>query len=195
MGSKDPVHPNDHVNASQSSNDTFPTAMHVAARLMLVERVVPALDELIASLEAKAGRWAEVVKIGRTHLQDATPLTVGQEWSGYAAALTDSRDSLVADSAGLLQLAAGGTAVGTGVNTRVGFAEAVAAELASITGQPFVTAPNKFSALGTLDASVRCSAGLRNVAVTLFKIANDLRWLGSGPRGAWRVAAACQRAG
>jgi fumarate hydratase class II len=182
LGSKDPVHPNDHVNASQSSNDTFPTAMHVAAQMMLVDRVLPALDELTAELQAKADQWADVVKIGRTHLQDATPLTVGQEWSGFASALADSRESLVADSTGLLQLAAGGTAVGTGLNTREGFDEAIAVELARITGQPFVTAANKFSALGTLDASVRCSAGLRNVAVTLFKIANDLRWLGSGPR-------------
>lgn len=182
LGSKDPVHPNDHVNASQSSNDTFPTAMHLAAQAMLVDRVLPALDELTAALQAKAAQWAAVVKIGRTHLQDATPLTVGQEWSGYASALAASRDSLVTDSAGLLQLAAGGTAVGTGLNTRLGFDEAIAAELASITGQPFVTAPNKFTALGTLDASVRCSAGLRNVAVSLFKIANDFRWLGSGPR-------------
>ena len=182
VGSKDPVHPNDHVNASQSSNDTFPTAMHVAARLMLIDTVLPALDGLTTEIRAKADQWAGAVKIGRTHLQDATPLTVGQEWSGYASALADSRDALIADSDGLLQLAAGGTAVGTGLNSREGFGEAVAAELTSITGQPFVTAPNKFAALGTLDASVRCSGGLRNVAVTLFKIATDIRWLGSGPR-------------
>ncbi len=182
LGSKFPVHPNDHVNASQSSNDSFPTAMHIAAHMMLVDRVLPALDTLISTLRAKADRWSDIVKIGRTHLQDATPLTVGQEWSGYAAALSDSREALVADSSGLLRLAAGGTAVGTGLNTREGFAEAIAAELAHLTHEPFVTAPNKFAALGTLDASVRASAGLRNVAVTLFKIANDLRWLGSGPR-------------
>ncbi len=182
LGSKFPVHPNDHVNASQSSNDTFPTAMHVAARLMLTGRVLPALDGLIDVLWEKSRRWSDVVKIGRTHLQDATPLTVGQEWSGYAAALADSRASLVAGCDGLLGLAAGGTAVGTGLNTREGFAEAVATELAQSTNEPFVTAENKFTALGTLDASVRASAGLRNTAVSLFKIANDLRWLGSGPR-------------
>ncbi len=182
LGSKSPVHPNDHVNASQSSNDTFPTAMHLSAQLMLRQRLLPALDSLIDALWEKSRQWSDVVKIGRTHLQDATPLTVGQEWSGYAAALSDSRDSLVADCAGLRELAVGGTAVGTGLNTREGFAEAVAGELAEMTGEELVTAPNKFTALGTLDASVRASGGLRNTAVSLFKIANDLRWLGSGPR-------------
>ncbi|MCO5317912.1 MAG: class II fumarate hydratase [Microthrixaceae bacterium] len=182
LGSKEPVHPNDHVNASQSSNDTFPTAMHIAARMMTTSRLLPALDGLVDTLRAKSEQWSDVVKVGRTHLQDATPLTVGQEWSGFADALADSRDALVADSSGLLRLAAGGTAVGTGINTRDGFAEAVAAEVARRTGEPFATAPNKFVALGTLDASVRASAGLRNLAVTLFKIANDIRWLGSGPR-------------
>ena len=182
IGSKAPVHPNDHVNMSQSTNDTFPTAMHVAADARLHHEVLPRLDELRDALAAKADDWADVVKIGRTHLQDATPLTVGQEWSGYVAMLDDARAALVADSAHLLRLAAGGTAVGTGVNAPEGFGPEVAAELATQTGRPFVTAPNKFAALGSLDPLARCSAGLRNLAVALFKIANDLRWLGSGPR-------------
>jgi fumarate hydratase class II len=182
LGSKSPVHPNDHVNMSQSSNDTFPTAMHIAADTLLQEHLLPGLDGLRNSLHAKATAWADVVKIGRTHLEDATPLTVGQEWSGYVAAIDDAREALVADAAHLLRLAAGGTAVGTGLNTPPGFGAGIAAEIAAQTGRPFVTAPNKFAAQGTLDPLVRCSGGLRNLAVTLFKIANDLRWLGSGPR-------------
>ncbi len=182
LGSKSPVHPNDHVNASQSSNDSFPTAMHIAADAELHDSVLPALRHLHGHLAAKSDQWADVVKIGRTHLQDATPLTVGQEWSGYAAMVEDATAALESDSEGLLELALGGTAVGTGLNTWEGYAESVAEEIARRTGRPFVTARNKFAANATLDASVRCSSGLRNVAVCLFKLANDFRWLGSGPR-------------
>ena len=182
LGSKTPVHPNDHVNMAQSSNDTFPTAMHIAADAMLTEHVLPNVDRLRTALADKASAWSDVVKIGRTHLEDATPLTVGQEWSGYVAMVDDSREMLVADSAHLLRLAAGGTAVGTGLNSSPGFGTDVAAAIAEQTGRPFVTAPNKFAAQGSLDPLVRCSAGLRNLAVSLFKVANDLRWLGSGPR-------------
>jgi len=182
LGSKVPVHPNDHVNMAQSSNDTFPTAMHIAADAMLNDHVLPNLDALRKALDDKATKWADVVKIGRTHLEDATPLTVGQEWSGYVAMIDDSREALVADSAHLLRLAAGGTAVGTGLNSSPGFDVEIAAQIADQTGRPFVTAPNKFAAQGSLDPLVRCSGGLRNLAVSLFKIANDLRWLGSGPR-------------
>ncbi|MDN5930652.1 MAG: class II fumarate hydratase [Pseudonocardia sp.] len=182
LGSKTPVHPNDHVNMSQSSNDTFPTAMHVAADTMLHTHVLPRVDELRTALQDKSEQWSDVVKIGRTHLEDATPLTVGQEWSGYVAMIDDATEALVADSSTLLRLAAGGTAVGTGLNTSPGFDVEIAAAVAPQTGRPFVTAPNKFAAQGSLDPLVRCSGGLRNLAVSLFKIANDLRWLGSGPR-------------
>ncbi len=182
LGSKAPVHPNDHVNMAQSSNDTFPTAMHVAAKAMLEDHLLPQVTTLTAAIHDKAEKWATVVKVGRTHLEDATPLTVGQEWSGYEAMLVDATEALVADSAHLERLAAGGTAVGTGLNTTEGFAEAIAARIADLTGRPFVTAPNKFAAQGSLDPLVRTSAGLRNLSVTLFKVANDLRWLGSGPR-------------
>ncbi|MDN5859321.1 MAG: class II fumarate hydratase, partial [Pseudonocardia sp.] len=182
LGSKAPVHPNDHVNMSQSSNDTFPTAMHVAADTMLHTHVLPRVEALRAAVADKSELWADVVKIGRTHLEDATPLTVGQEWSGYVAMIDDAAEALVADSSTLLRLAAGGTAVGTGLNTSPGFDVEIAAAIAALTGRPFVTAPNKFAAQGSLDPLVRCSAGLRNLAVSLFKIANDLRWLGSGPR-------------
>ena len=182
LGAKAPVHPNDHVNMAQSSNDTFPTAMHIAAKAMLDDHLVPRIGKLTDAIGDKATRWADVVKIGRTHLEDATPLTVGQEWSGYEAMLVDATEGLVADAAHLERLAAGGTAVGTGLNTTVGFAEQLAARIAELTGRPFVTAPNKFAAQGSLDPLVRCSGGVRNLAVTLFKIANDLRWLGSGPR-------------
>ncbi len=182
LGSKTPVHPNDHVNMAQSSNDTFPTAMHIAADTMLQKYLLPRLDELRGALAAKSELWADVVKVGRTHLEDATPLTVGQEWSGYVAMIDDAREALVSDSSTLLRLAAGGTAVGTGLNTSPGFDVAIAGVIAELTGRPFVTAPNKFAAQGSLDPLVRCSAGVRNLAVSLFKIANDLRWLGSGPR-------------
>jgi fumarate hydratase class II len=182
IGSKTPIHPNDHVNMSQSSNDTFPTAMHIAADTMLQEQLLPKLDGLREAMQAKVELWADVVKIGRTHLEDATPITVGQEWSGYVAMIDDARECLVSDSSTLLRLAAGGTAVGTGLNASVGFDVEVATEIAALTGRPFVTAPNKFAAQGSLDPLVRCSGGLRNLAVSLFKIANDIRWLGSGPR-------------
>jgi fumarate hydratase class II len=182
LGSKTPVHPNDHVNMAQSSNDTFPTAMHIAARALLDDHVLPRVDELRAAIDEKATSWADVVKIGRTHLEDATPLTVGQEWSGYSAMIDDARELLIADADHLHRLAAGGTAVGTGLNSSPGFDVEIAAKIAELTGRPFVTAPNKFAAQGSLDPLVRCSGGLRNLAVALFKIANDLRWLGSGPR-------------
>jgi fumarate hydratase class II len=182
LGSQRPVHPNDHVNMSQSSNDTFPTAMHIAGYTMAVERTIPALKRLRDTIDGNAKKWADVVKIGRTHLEDATPLTVGQEWSGYAAALDDAIAEVERVTEGLLTVAMGGTAVGTGLNAPPGFGEQAAAELAALTGHPFVTAPNKFAAQGTLDRMVRAHAGLKAAAVTLFKIANDLRWLGSGPR-------------
>jgi fumarate hydratase, class II len=182
LGSQQPVHPNDDVNMGQSTNDTFPTAMHIAAYTMAVDKTVPALRRLRDAIEGKARTWADVVKIGRTHLADATPLTVGQEWSGYAGALDDAIAEVEHVTRGLLQLAIGGTAVGTGLNAPAGFGEDVAAQIASMTGAPFETAANKFTAQGTLDRMVRAHAGLKAAAVTLFKIANDLRWLGSGPR-------------
>jgi len=182
LGSQQPVHPNDHVNMSQSSNDTFPTAMHIAAHTMATEKTIPALRKLRDAVERNAQKWAEVVKIGRTHLEDATPLTVGQEWSGYAGALDDAIAEVEHATAGLLQVAMGGTAVGTGLNAPAGFGEEAAAEIAAMTGAAFGTAPNKFTAQGTLDRMVRAHAGLKAAAVSLFKIANDLRWLGSGPR-------------
>jgi fumarate hydratase class II len=182
LGSQEPVHPNDHVNMGQSSNDTFPTAMHIAAHQMATEKTIPALKRLRDAIEHKSRKWMEVVKIGRTHLEDATPLTVGQEWSGYAGALDDAIAEVDHATRGLLKVAMGGTAVGTGLNAPLGFGEQVAAEITSMTGVPFETAPNKFTAQGTLDRMVRAHAGLKAAAVTLFKIANDLRWLGSGPR-------------
>jgi fumarate hydratase class II len=182
LGSQEPVHPNDHVNMGQSSNDTFPTAMHIAAYKMATEKTIPALRRLRDAIERKSRKWAEIVKIGRTHLEDATPLTVGQEWSGYVGALDDAIAEVEHATHGLLKVAMGGTAVGTGLNAPVGFGEEVADEIASMTGAPFETATNKFTAQGTLDRMVRAHAGLRAAAVTLFKIANDLRWLGSGPR-------------
>jgi fumarate hydratase class II len=182
LGSQEPVHPNDHVNMGQSSNDTFPTAMHIAGYTMATDRTIPALRRFRDSIERKARKWDHVVKIGRTHLEDATPLTVGQEWSGYVGALDDAIAEVEHATHGLLNLAMGGTAVGTGLNAPIGFGEECAAEIASMTGAPFRTAPNKFTAQGTLDRMVRAHAGLKAAAVTLFKIANDLRWLGSGPR-------------
>jgi len=182
LGSQEPIHPNDHVNMGQSSNDTFPTAMHIAAYTMATGTTVPALKRLRGAIEGNARKWADVVKIGRTHLEDATPLTVGQEWSGYAGALDDAIAEVEHATHGLLSLAMGGTAVGTGLNAPPGFGEEVAAEIASMTGAPFQTAANKFTAQGTLDRMVRAHGGLKAAAVTLFKIANDLRWLGSGPR-------------
>jgi fumarate hydratase class II len=182
LGTKKPVHPNDHVNMCQSSNDTFPTAMHIATLLEVHEHTLPLLDKLIDSVWVKAVEWVEVVKIGRTHLQDATPLTVGQEWSGWATQLRDARHRLETALHAIYQLAAGGTAVGTGLNAPPGFAEDIAAKLAELTGLPLKTAPNKFAAQGSLDGMVAVSAGLRGVAVALMKIANDMRWLASGPR-------------
>jgi fumarate hydratase class II len=182
LGSQQPVHPNDHVNMGQSSNDTFPTAMHIAAHKMATEKTIPALRRLRDAIERNSRKWADVVKIGRTHLEDATPLTVGQEWSGYAGALDDAIAEVEHATHGLLKVAMGGTAVGTGLNAPVGFGEDVAAEIAAMTGTAFETAQNKFTAQGTLDRMVRAHAGLKTAAVTLFKIANDLRWLGSGPR-------------
>jgi fumarate hydratase, class II len=182
LGSQEPIHPNDHVNMGQSSNDTFPTAMHVAAYTMATAKTIPALKQLQAAIDAKSRQWADVVKIGRTHLEDAVPLTVGQEWSGYAGALDDAIAEVVRVTDGLLVLAMGGTAVGTGLNAPAGFGDQVAAQIAKMTGTPYVTAPNKFTAQGTLDRMVRAHAGLKAAAVSLFKIANDLRWLGSGPR-------------
>jgi fumarate hydratase, class II len=182
LGSQEPIHPNDHVNMGQSSNDTFPTAMHIAAHKMATEKTIPALKRLRDAIDAKSKQWADVVKIGRTHLEDAVPLTVGQEWSGYAGALDDAIAEVEHATHGLLKVAMGGTAVGTGLNAPAGFGEEVAAEIAAMTGAPFETAANKFTAQGTLDRMVRAHAGLKAAAVTLFKIANDLRWLGSGPR-------------
>jgi fumarate hydratase class II len=176
------IHPNDDVNFGQSSNDTFPAAMHVAALAELTTRLKPALSTLLATLHRKAAAWAHIVKIGRTHLQDAVPLTVGQEWSGYAAQLDDAITFLDRAAEPLLRLAIGGTAVGTGLNAPPGFAEAVAAEIASLTALPFITAPNKFAAQASLDAMVGAMSGLKQIAVALMKIANDMRWLASGPR-------------
>jgi fumarate hydratase, class II len=182
LGSKTPVHPNDHVNMGQSSNDTFPTAMHIAAVQAVHARLLPSVHALQQAIQAKARQWRDIVKIGRTHLEDAVPLTVGQEWSGYAHQLTQAMDRITASAEGLYELAAGGTAVGTGLNAPAGFGEAIAVEIADLTGQPFCTAANKFAAQGGLDAMVGASAGLRALAVPLMKIANDIRWLASGPR-------------
>jgi fumarate hydratase class II len=182
LGSKRPVHPNDDVNMAQSSNDTFPTAMHLAAVLELENHLLPQVDRLARAIEAKAETWKEVVKIGRTHLEDAVPLTVGDEWSGWAAQLRDAIANVRGSMKGLYRLAAGGTAVGTGLNAPRGFGEQIAAKLAELTGLPFETAPNKFAAQGSLDAMVAAMAALRGVAVALMKVANDMRWLASGPR-------------
>ena len=182
-GGKAPVHPNDHVNMGQSSNDSFPTALHVAAALAVHRRLYPALDAMLAELIAKTRAWDDVVKIGRTHLQDATPLTLGQEFSGYAAQLIACRKRLEgATNGGMMKLAQGGTAVGTGLNAAPGFAEDIAANIAELTGLPFETAPNKFEALASNDPLVHLSGTLSTVAVALTKIANDIRLLGSGPR-------------
>jgi fumarate hydratase class II len=182
LGTKHPVHPNDHVNMGQSSNDTFPTAMHIATVLEVNNRLLPHVDQLTQAIHDKAVEWVDVVKIGRTHLQDATPLTVGQEWSGWATQLRDARARLADALHSTYQVAAGGTAVGTGLNAPDGFGEQIAAQIADLTRQPFTTAPNKFAAQGSLDAMVAVSAGLRGLAVALMKIANDMRWLASGPR-------------
>jgi fumarate hydratase class II len=182
MGSKKPVHPNDHVNMSQSSNDTYPTAMHIACAEQVVHHLLPALKQLHRALDAKAKSFAGIIKIGRTHTQDATPLTLGQEFSGYAAQVASSIRRIETTLPGLYELAQGGTAVGTGLNAPVGFAEKVAAHVAAITGLPFVTAPNKFEALAAHDAMVFSHGAINTAAAALFKIANDIRFLGSGPR-------------
>jgi len=182
MGSKKPVHPNDHVNMSQSSNDTYPTAMHVACAEQIVHDLLPALKHLHAALDAKAKAWAEIIKIGRTHTQDATPLTLGQEFGGYAQQVANGIERIESTLPKLMQLAQGGTAVGTGLNAPIGFAEGVAEAIAAITGLPFTTAPNKFEALAAHDAMVFSHGAINTVAASLFKIANDIRFLGSGPR-------------
>ncbi|MEQ1408059.1 class II fumarate hydratase [Neorhizobium sp. Rsf11] len=182
MGSKKPVHPNDHVNMSQSSNDTYPTAMHIACAEQIVRHLVPSLKHLHAALDVKVKAFAHIIKIGRTHTQDATPLTLGQEFSGYAAQVASAIKRIELTLPGLYELAQGGTAVGTGLNAPVGFAEKVAEEIAKITGLPFVTAPNKFEALAAHDAMVFAHGAINAAAAVLFKIANDIRFLGSGPR-------------
>ncbi|TMK85552.1 MAG: class II fumarate hydratase, partial [Actinobacteria bacterium] len=182
LGSKRPVHPNDDVNMSQSSNDTFPTAMHIAAAKTVVEALLPSVRALRGALAAKADDFADIVKIGRTHLQDAVPLTLGQEFSGYVAQLDAGLERIEAALPGLYELAIGGTAVGTGLNAPPGFGDRVAAVIAELTGLPFVSAPNKFAALAAHDGLVHAHGALRTLAVSLMKIANDIRWLGSGPR-------------
>jgi fumarate hydratase class II len=182
MGSKKPVHPNDDVNRSQSSNDVFPTAIHVAAVEQITGRLIPAVVGLRDALDAKAREFAHIVKIGRTHLQDATPLTLGQEFSGYVAMLDYALDGIRGGLPGLSALAIGGTAVGTGLNSPEGFGERMAAQLSALTGQLFTSAPNKFQALGSHEAAVGASGALKTLACALMKIANDIRWLASGPR-------------
>ena len=181
-GGKEPVHPNDHCNMGQSSNDTFPTAMHIAAASETIEQLIPALQHLHSALDAKAKAFADIVKIGRTHLQDATPLTLGQEFSGYAKQVEYSVARLENALPRVLELAQGGTAVGTGINSKAGFAEQFAAQVAKATGHAFVTAPNKFEALAAHDALVELSGALNSCGVSLLKVANDIRLLGSGPR-------------
>jgi fumarate hydratase class II len=182
LGSKKPVHPNDHVNMSQSSNDSFPSAMHIAAAVSIKQRLIPAVRALEEAIQAKADQWADLIKIGRTHMQDATPLTLGQEWSGYAEMLVDDLQRLDEALAGVYRLALGGTAVGTGLNAAPGFAEAAAAQIANLTGLPFVSAPNKFAVQGAHDALVQLSGTLRTLAVSLYKIGNDIRLMSCGPR-------------
>jgi fumarate hydratase, class II len=182
MGSKKPVHPNDHVNMSQSSNDTFPTAMHIACAVEVTQHLLPALTHLHAALDAKATAWADIIKIGRTHTQDATPVTLGQEFSGYAKQIENGIARIRQTLPALMELAQGGTAVGTGLASPVGFADAVATEIAGLTGLPFTSAPNKFEALAAHDAMVFTHGAITTVAMSCFKIANDIRFLGSGPR-------------
>jgi len=182
MGSKKPVHPNDHVNMSQSSNDTFPTAMHVACSEQIATDLLPALEHLHAALKAKSKAWAKIIKIGRTHTQDATPLTLGQEFGGYAKQIENGIARIKLTLPALMELAQGGTAVGTGLNAPKGFDKLVAAKIAEITGLPFKTAPNKFEALAAHDAMVMSHGAITTVAASCFKIANDIRFLGSGPR-------------
>ena len=182
LGSKKPIHPNDDVNMSQSSNDTFPTAMHIAATQSVVRNLVPAVRSLREALAKRADEFSDIVKIGRTHLQDAVPLTLGQEFSGYVSQLDHDLERIEQALPGLCELAIGGTAVGTGLNSPKGFGEKAAAKIAELTGLPFVSAPNKFAALAAHDALVHTHGAIRTLAVSLMKIANDIRWLGSGPR-------------
>jgi len=182
LGSKAPVHPNDHVNMAQSSNDTFPSAMHIATAVNARQRLIPAVQALRDAIAAKAHEWRDIVKIGRTHMQDATPLTLGQEWSGYAAMLADDIERLENALPGVYQLALGGTAVGTGINASPGFAESATAAIARLTGLPFQSAPNKFAAQGAHDALVQFSGAMRTLAVSLYKIGNDIRLMSCGPR-------------
>jgi fumarate hydratase, class II len=182
LGSKKPVHPNDDVNMAQSSNDTFPSAMYIAAALNVKQRLMPAVTTLHDSIAAKSVEWKDIVKIGRTHMQDAVPTTLGQEWSGYVGMLSDNLERLDDALKGVYRLAIGGTAVGTGLNSVPGFAEAAAAEIAKLTSLPFITAPNKFTVQGAHDALVQLSGTLRTLAVSLYKIANDIRLMSCGPR-------------
>ena len=182
LGSKTPVHPNDHVNMSQSSNDTFPSAMSIAAAVYVKERLLPAVALLRDAIAAKAEEWKDIVKIGRTHMQDATPITLGQEWSGYEGMLSDNIERMEDALKGVYRLALGGTAVGTGINAAPGFAEAAAAEIVKLTGLPFVSAPNKFTVQGAHDALVQLSGTFRTLAVSLYKIGNDIRLMSCGPR-------------
>jgi len=182
LGSKEPVHPNDHVNMAQSSNDSFPSAMYIAAAVNTKQRLVPAVKALHDAIAVKVAEWKDVIKIGRTHMQDATPLTLGQEWSGYEGMLADNLERLEDALKGVYKLALGGTAVGTGINSAPGFAEAAAAEIAQLTGLPFVTAPNKFTVQGSHDGLVQLSGALRTLAVSLYKMGNDIRLLSCGPR-------------
>src|SRR5215470_11774727 len=182
LGSKTPVHPNDHVNMAQSSNDSFPSAMYIAAAVNVNQRLIPAVTALHDAVNDKARAWTDIIKIGRTHMQDATPLTLGQEWSGYESVLADDLDRIEDALKGIYRLALGGTAVGTGINSAPGFAEAAAAEIAKLTSLPFVTAPNKFTVQGAHDALVQLSGTLRTLAVSLYKIANDIRLMSCGPR-------------
>jgi len=182
LGSKTPVHPNDDVNMAQSSNDTFPSSMNIAAAVNVKKRLIPAVAELRDAIKAKADEWDDIVKIGRTHMQDATPLTLGQEWSGYVGMLTDDLERLETALQGVYRLALGGTAVGTGINSVPGFAEAATAQIGKLTGLPFVSAPNKFTVQGAHDALVQLSGTMRTLAVSLYKIANDIRLVSCGPR-------------
>jgi fumarate hydratase class II len=182
LGSKTPVHPNDHINMAQSSNDTFPSAMNIAAAVNVKQRLIPAVKALHDAIGVKVERWKDIVKIGRTHMQDATPLTLGQEWSGYEGVLTDDLERIEDSLKGVYRLALGGTAVGTGINSAPGFGEAAAAEIAKLTAHPFVSAPNKFTVQGAHDALVQLSGTMRTLAVSLYKIANDIRLMSCGPR-------------
>jgi fumarate hydratase, class II len=182
LASKTPVHPNDHVNMAQSSNDSFPSAMYIAAAVSVKQRLIPAVKTLHDEIAGKAEEWREIIKIGRTHMQDATPLTLGQEWSGYAGMLADNLERVEDSLVGVYRLALGGTAVGTGINSAPGFAEAAAAEIGKLTDLPFVSAPNKFTVQGAHDALVQLSGTLRTLAVSLYKIGNDIRLMSCGPR-------------